>query len=95
MYWKQIKKKYFAGITIEEILYFRRKSCVNWQKESTGIFVEIENTLRRALQIVQEQHALSNVRWAKSIGVRKMVNNIDKYEYRITNPKTWKGHNIL
>ncbi|GES87624.1 ATP-dependent DNA helicase Pif1 [Rhizophagus clarus] len=65
---------------------------------STEIFVEIENTLKRALQIVQGQHALSNIQWAKSInknieGVRKMVCDIDKYENRITNPKTWKEHN--
>ena len=61
------------------------------------IFVEIENTLERALQIVQEQHALSNIRWAKSInksieGVRKIVNDINRYNNRITNPKTWKEH---
>ena len=50
------------------------------------------------MQIVQEQHALSNTQWAKSInknieGVRKMVTDIDKYKNRITNPKTWKEHN--
>jgi len=68
------------------------------QEESTEIFEEIENVLERALKIVQEQHALSNVQWVKSInknleGIRKMINDINRYENRITNPKTWKEHN--
>jgi hypothetical protein len=54
--------------------------------------------LKRALQIVQGQHALLNIQWARSInknieGVRKMISDIDKYENRITNPRTWKEHN--
>lgn len=70
----------------------------DFQEESTEIFVEIENTLERALQIVHEQHALSNIKWAKSIsknvnGIRKIVKDVNKYEKRITNPKTWKDHN--
>ena len=51
--------------------------------------------LERALQIIWEQHALSNIRWKKSInkiiGVRKMVD--DRYNNRITNPQIWKEYN--
>ncbi|PKB97886.1 hypothetical protein RhiirA5_432341 [Rhizophagus irregularis] len=68
------------------------------EEESTEIFVEIENTLERALQTIREQHTLSNIRWAKSFNkntedVRKIVNDINRYNNRITNPKTWKKHN--
>ncbi|GBC02106.1 hypothetical protein RclHR1_04450014 [Rhizophagus clarus] len=97
--WKQLSKKESLQ-TSDYLTDSERWICSYNVQEipSTEIFVEIENTLKRALQIVQGQHALSNIQWAKSInknieGVRKMVCDIDKYENRITNPKTWKEHN--
>ena len=64
------------------------------QKE---IFEDTENILNKALKIVQEQHLTSNVIWAKSVnknldGIQKMVNEIESYNNRITNPRTWKDH---
>ena len=59
------------------------------------IFEDMESVLNKALKIVQEQHLASNVRWAKSVnrnldGIRKMVNEIESYNNKIHNPRTWK-----
>ena len=58
-------------------------------------FQEIESYLDQAMSIVREQHAANNHKWIKAVnknfdGVRKLVNNITKFNRRITNPRTWK-----
>ena len=64
-------------------------------EESDQKFEEIENCLNQALSIVREQHLLNNHKWIKAVdknfnGVRKVVNDITKFNRRITNPRTWK-----
>ena len=44
--------------------------------------------------IVREQHALNNYKWIKSVnknfnGIRKVVNDVTKFNRQITNPRTW------
>jgi len=58
-------------------------------------FQEIESYLNQAISIVREQHALNNHKWIKAVdknfdGVRRVVNDITKFNRRITNPRTWK-----
>ena len=59
-------------------------------------FEEIENCLNQALSIiVREQHLLNNHKWIKAVdknfnGVQNVVNDITKFNRRITNPRTWK-----
>ncbi|CAB4494833.1 unnamed protein product [Rhizophagus irregularis] len=57
-------------------------------------FQEIESYLDQAISIVCEQHALNNYKWIKANfdGVRKLVNDITKFNRRITNPRTWKDN---
>ncbi|CAB4392891.1 unnamed protein product [Rhizophagus irregularis] len=60
-------------------------------------FQEIESYLDQAISIVCEQHALNNYKWIKAVdknfdGVRKLVNDITKFNRRITNPRTWKDN---
>lgn len=60
-------------------------------------FQDIESYLNQALLIVREQHTLNNYKWIKAVdknfnGVRKVVNNITKFNKRITNPRTWKDN---
>ncbi|RGB39977.1 hypothetical protein C1646_753890 [Rhizophagus diaphanus] len=62
--------------------------------EITG-FKEIESYLDQAISIVREQHALNNHRRIKAVdknfdGIRKLVNDITKFNSRITNPRRWK-----
>ena len=56
-------------------------------------FQEIESYLDQVISIVYEQHALNNYKWIKAVdknfdGVRKIVNDITKFNKRITNPRT-------
>ena len=58
-------------------------------------FQEIESYLNQAMLIVREQHALNNYKWIKSVdknfnGIRKVVNDVTKFNRQITNPRTWK-----
>jgi hypothetical protein len=58
-------------------------------------FQEIESYLNQAILIVHEQHALNNHKWIKAVdknfdGIRKVVNDVTKFNRRITNPRTWK-----
>ncbi|CAB5356722.1 unnamed protein product [Rhizophagus irregularis] len=60
-------------------------------------FQEIESYLDQAISIVREQHASNNYKWIKAVdknfdGVRKLVNDITKFNRRITNPRTWKDN---
>jgi hypothetical protein len=48
------------------------------------------------MSIVHEQHILNNHKWIKAVnknfdGIRKLVNDINKFNRRISNPRTWKG----
>jgi len=47
------------------------------------------------MSIVHEQHTLNNHKWIKAVdknfdGIRKLVNDINKFNRRISNPRTWK-----
>ena len=47
------------------------------------------------MSIVREQHTLNNYKWIKAVdknfdGIRKLVNDITKFNRRISNPRTWK-----
>jgi len=47
------------------------------------------------MSIVHEQHILNNHKWIKAVnknfdGIRKLVNDINKFNRRISNPRTWK-----
>ena len=58
-------------------------------------FQEIESYLNQAISIVHEQHALKNYKWIKAVdknfdGIRRVVNDVNKFNRRITNPRTWK-----
>ena len=58
-------------------------------------FQEIESYLDRVMSIVREQHALNNHKWIKAAdknfdGIRKLVDDITKFNRRITNQRTWK-----
>jgi hypothetical protein len=58
-------------------------------------FEEIEYYLNQAMSIVHEQRALNNYKWISAVdknfdGVRKIVNDVTKFNRRITNPRTWK-----
>ena len=58
-------------------------------------FQEIESYLNQAISIVCEQHALNNHKWIKAVdknfdGVKRVVNDITKFNRQITNPRTWK-----
>jgi hypothetical protein len=58
-------------------------------------FEEIESYLNQAISIVREQHALNNHKWIKAVdknfnGIRKIVNDITKFNRKNTNPRTWK-----
>ena len=58
-------------------------------------FQEIEIYLDQAMSIVCKQHISNNYKWIKAVdknfdGIRKLVNDITKFNRRITNPRTWK-----
>jgi hypothetical protein len=60
-------------------------------------FQEIESYLNQVISIVREQRASNNYRWIKAVdknfdGIRKLVNDITKFNRRITNPRTWKDN---
>ena len=47
------------------------------------------------MSIVHEQHILNNHKWIKAVnknfdGIRKLVNDINKFNKRISNLRTWK-----
>jgi hypothetical protein len=47
------------------------------------------------MSIVHEQHILNNHKWIKAVnknfdGIRKLVNDINKFNRRISNSRTWK-----
>ncbi|CAG8491273.1 3778_t:CDS:2 [Racocetra fulgida] len=65
---------------------------------SDQLFKNYESMLQDALSIVQEQHEIKNVKWAKSVeksfkGINKLVTDIKAYKRKIKNPRTWKDHN--
>jgi hypothetical protein len=58
-------------------------------------FQEIKSYLNQALLIVNEQHALNNHKWIKAVdknfnGIRRVVNDVTKFNRKITNPRTWE-----
>ena len=58
-------------------------------------FQEIEIYPDQAMSIVREQHISNNYKWIKAVdknfdGIRKLVNDITKFNRRISNPRTWK-----
>ncbi|CAG8592420.1 1014_t:CDS:2, partial [Dentiscutata heterogama] len=66
--------------------------------DSDDLYENYELYLTKALEIVQEQKAKQNYKWAKSVkssfaGLQKMVTDIETYKRRTTNPQTWKDHN--
>ncbi|CAG8698407.1 12440_t:CDS:2 [Racocetra persica] len=66
--------------------------------ESMQIFKEYKAVLSDALKIVQEQENANNIQWARSVqgsfkGIQNLVTDIQSYQRRITNPRTWKDHN--
>ncbi|CAG8787079.1 3500_t:CDS:1, partial [Cetraspora pellucida] len=65
---------------------------------SDQLFKNYESMLQDALSIVQEQHEIKNVKWAKSIeknfeGINKLVMDIKVYKRKIKNPRMWKDYN--
>ena len=70
----------------------------NVNNNSNQLFENYESVLQDALLIVQEQHAVNNVKWAQAVeksfeNINKLVTDIKTYKRRITNPRTWKDHN--
>jgi hypothetical protein len=66
--------------------------------ETNQVFNKYEEWLCGTLEIVREQRALGNYRWAKGVrssleGVQKLYTDIKNYQNRLTNPRTWKDHN--
>ena len=71
---------------------------MNANNNSNRLFESYESVLQDALTIVQEQHAINNIKWALSVeksfeGINKLVNEVKTYKRRTTNPRTWKDHN--
>ena len=59
------------------------------------MFEEVEHYLNQAISIVREQRASNNYKWIKAVdknfdGIWKIVNDVIKFNRRITNPRTWK-----
>ncbi|CAB4439127.1 unnamed protein product [Rhizophagus irregularis] len=86
-------------ITIQKV-YNIIRDITNYDAENGPIlFKEIKLLLNDLREIVDEQESLENYQWIQAVnngfnGVRKIVNDVKTYRKRITNPRTWKDHNI-
>ncbi|CAG8809086.1 17489_t:CDS:2, partial [Racocetra persica] len=70
----------------------------NNEKEMHNMFYEYENILEQALAIIRQEHEAKKFEWGKAIrpsldGIFKMVEDIERYNRRITNPRTWQDLN--
>lgn len=67
-------------------------------EEGRRNFELIERYLREMREIVVEQRNLNNFRWINNIKNKfntlfGIVDDINRYNRRITNPTTWRDHN--
>ncbi|CAG8579044.1 12348_t:CDS:1, partial [Dentiscutata erythropus] len=67
------------------------KNYENSNEDLDDLYQNYELYLTKALKIVQEQKAIQNYRWAKSVkssfaGLQKMVTDIETHKRRTTNP---------
>jgi len=67
-------------------------------EEGKKRFEDIKQHIEKLRQIIDEQCDAGNYRWMKAVekcfnGTRKLVNDVEKYRRRNTNPRTWADHN--
>ena len=75
-----------------------KKGRVLKHEEGKKHFEKIKQHIEKLWQIVDEQCDAGNYRWIKNVdncfeGTRRLVNDIEKYRKRTTNPRTWADHN--
>ena len=66
--------------------------------EGERLFDEIKHCLEEVQKIVDEQHNARNYEWVRMAntgfnGIRRIVEDINRYNQRNTNPRTWRDHN--
>ena len=61
-------------------------------------FENVKQHIEKLRQIIDEQCNAENYKWIKNVEAcfketRKLINDIEKYRNRNTNPRTWADHN--
>jgi len=62
------------------------------------LFSNARKYLEDAQEIVADQHSKKNYSWIRAVnknffGIRKLVDDIHAYNWRVHNPRTWRDHN--
>ena len=67
-------------------------------EEGKKRFEDVKQHIDKLRQIIDEQCDAENYRWIKAVDncfnrTRKLVDDVEKYRRRKTNPQTWADHN--